>query len=108
MPCFGPDNWTSELRIEVPGFDAYQSASLSDITYADCKGILTDLVYGAEKKREWNGRWPIYHLEVKSTTGVCEEPFHMSARQLGIVSFRCINYKRLELELIVIYHGAST
>ncbi|KZP08811.1 hypothetical protein FIBSPDRAFT_900968 [Athelia psychrophila] len=84
LPGFGPDNWTSELRIGVPGFDAYQSTSLSDITYADDQGILTDFVYGAEKKHEWNGRWPTYHLEVKSTTGVCEEPFHMSARQLGI------------------------
>ncbi|KZP18490.1 hypothetical protein FIBSPDRAFT_1046178 [Athelia psychrophila] len=84
LPGFSADNWTSELRARVPGFDAYQSVSLSDITYADDQGILTALVYGVEKRREWSGRWPTYHLEVKSTTGVCEESFHMSARQLGI------------------------
>ena len=88
LPDFGPDNWTSELRSEIPGFNTYPPGSFGDFTYDDSKGALTELIYGAERKKAWNGLWPTYHLEVKaSLSGRAREPFHVSARQLEIVSF---------------------
>jgi hypothetical protein len=86
LPNFRPDNWTSELRGEVPGFESYPPGSLGDFTYHDNNGVLTALLYGKDRKEMWQDQWPIYYLEVKSTSGSAGEPFHMSKRQVEIVS----------------------
>lgn len=85
LPHFSSDNWTSELRGEVPGFEPYPAGSLADFTYRDTSGALTTLLFGKEKHEFWKNHWPTYYLEVKSTPGDIEEPFHMSRRQLQIV-----------------------
>jgi hypothetical protein len=82
---FGPDNWTSELRHFVPGFAPFQSRAFADFTYLDSQGQLTRNWFGPEKAAAWQGRWPRYHIEVKSTRGEEEEPFHMSPVQMATV-----------------------
>jgi len=82
---FGPDNWTSKLRNFVPGFTPFTGEAYADFTYLDRQGQLTRSWFGAEKAAEWHGRWPRYHIEVKSTGGEESEPFHMSRFQMATV-----------------------
>ena len=84
-PDFTEDNWTSELRGLVPGFSPYLGTSLADFRYADTSGVLTNLWFGTKQKKAWKDRWPTYHLEVKTTSGGVNEPFHMSSAQLQLV-----------------------
>ncbi len=96
---FGPDNWTSELRISVPGFTPFRGRACADFTYLDRQGQLTRRWFGAEKATEWHGRWPRYHIEVKSTRGEENEPFHMSGKQMSTVRVllsRSVEYRRLK------------
>jgi hypothetical protein len=81
---FGPNNWTSELRHCVPGFAPFRSTTTAyaDFTYDDTRGQLTRKWFGPEKATLWQGRWPRYHIEVKSTRGEESEPFHMSRVQM--------------------------
>ena len=85
-PGFGPDNWTSGLRGEVPGFAHYEGPSVADFIYPDTDGVLTALWYGGDVKDRWMGAWPTYHIEVKATSMSAGEPFHMSQAQLNTVS----------------------
>lgn len=100
-------NWTSELRGQVPGFSPYNGPSVADFCYADLKGILTNLWCGKELKQAWKlkGRWPTYHLEVKTTSGVANEPFHMSAAQLNTVR-TCI-HRHIVYQVTVVFVGAK-
>ncbi|KAH9928330.1 uncharacterized protein B0H18DRAFT_1000819 [Fomitopsis serialis] len=81
-PSFGPDNWTSELRGQVPGFTYYEGNPLADFRCPDDNGVLTGRWYGEEVKKRWEPEWPTYHVEVKSTSRSREEPFHMKRAQL--------------------------
>jgi hypothetical protein len=95
---FGPDNWTSELRTSIPGFTPFRGRACADFTYLDRQGQLTRRWFGAEKATEWHGRWPRYHIEVKSTRGEENEPFHMSGKQMSTVRVllsRSVEYRRL-------------
>jgi hypothetical protein len=95
---FGPDNWTSELRIFVPGFTPFRGRARADFTYLDRQGQLTRRWFGAEKATAWHDRWPRYHIEVKSTRGEENEPFHMSRNQMSTVRVllsRSVEYRRL-------------
>jgi len=83
---FGPDNWTSELRHFVPGFAPFRGHAYADFTYMDSQGQLTRTWLGPEKAAAWQGRWPKYHIEVKSTRGNESEPFHMSSIQMATAS----------------------
>jgi hypothetical protein len=92
---FGPNNWTSELRCRVPGFVPFHGNAYADFTYDDARGQLTREWFGPEKAALWQGRWPRYHIEVKSTRGVDEEPFHISRAQMitvrvGLCVFVCV------------------
>lgn len=84
-PDFTEANWTSELRGQLPGFPPYSGPSIADFCYADRKGILTNLWCGQEQKKAWKHCWPTFHVEVKTTSSVANEPFHMSAAQLNMV-----------------------
>jgi len=79
---FGPNNWTSELRHYIPGFAPFHGMAYADFTYDDTRGQLTREWFGPEKAAAWQGRWPRYHIEVKSTRGEENEPFHMSRVQM--------------------------
>ena len=82
---FGPDNWTSELRNCIPGFAPFRGQAYADFTYDDVRGQLTREWYGPEKAALLHGRWPRYHIEVKSTRGDVREHFHMSRFQMMTV-----------------------
>lgn len=84
---FGIQNWTSNLRSLISGFPSFNGDAPTDFTYADRTGALTGMWYGEDMKKAWHGRWPTYHMEVKSTTGAVGEPFHVSQRQLSAVRF---------------------
>ncbi|KAJ6590013.1 hypothetical protein DFH09DRAFT_1074494 [Mycena vulgaris] len=88
LPHFTEDNWTSELRGDVPGFSPYHFSSVADFRYPDADGILTRAIFGNDISEAWAGRWPEYHIEVKTTSGNEETPFHMSSRQLQLVCTR--------------------
>jgi hypothetical protein len=95
---FGPDNWTSELRNFIPGFTPFRGKAFADFTYLDRQGQLTRAWFGAEKATAWHGRWPRYHIEVKSTSREENEPFHMSREQMFTVRVllsRSVGYRRL-------------
>ena len=89
LPRFDAENWTSHRRGNVPGFVAYEGPSLADLTYEDKDGVLTEHLYGNERRVAWSGKWPTYHIEVKSTAGALNMPFRMSQEQLQTVSL-CI------------------
>ena len=100
---FGPDNWTSELRTAIPGFTPFRGRAYADFTYLDRHGQLTRLWFGAEKAAAWHGRWPRYHIEVKSTRGEESEPFHMSGKQMSTVRVllsRFVEYRRLNSPIL--------
>lgn len=83
LPGFGPEHWTSELRGFVEGFQPYEGHSDADFTYPDTQGTLTALWFGKDSER---AKWrPVYHIEVKSSSGDAVEPFHMSTSQLELV-----------------------
>ena len=82
---FGPDNWTSELRAQVPGFAPFRAQAYADFTYPDSYGQLTRTWFGPEKAAAWQGRWSRYYIEVKSSRGGVEEAFHMSRFQMATV-----------------------
>ncbi|KAJ7125259.1 hypothetical protein C8R44DRAFT_980460 [Mycena epipterygia] len=88
LPHFTIDNWTSELRGEIPGLPPYPppADSVADFRYSDTEGILTNILFGNATFNAWAERWPEYHIEVKSTSASEETPFHMSARQLRLAS----------------------
>ncbi|KAJ7503102.1 hypothetical protein B0H11DRAFT_1987795 [Mycena galericulata] len=88
LPDFTVDNWTSELRGAIPldDFLPYNVSSVADFQYSDAEGILTRAIFGEDVFKEWAGRWPEYHLEVKSTSNSKQTPFHMSSRQLDLAS----------------------
>ena len=103
MDDFGPENWTSELRTAIPGFTPFRGRAYADFTYLDRQGQLTRAWLGAEKAAAWHGRWPRYHIEVKSTRVGENEPFHMSRNQMSTVRVllpRFVEYRRLNSFLL--------
>ncbi|KAJ6491690.1 hypothetical protein C8R47DRAFT_976213, partial [Mycena vitilis] len=87
LPNFTVDNWTSELRGAVPGFPPYNSSSVADFRYLDSQGTLTSAAFGDTISQKWAGQWPLYHIEVKSTSDQEQTAaFHLSSRQLDLAS----------------------
>ncbi|KAL4248732.1 hypothetical protein ABKN59_007186 [Abortiporus biennis] len=86
LPGFNEDTWTNTLRGSIPGFQPFDDISRADITYDDVNGYLTEVIFGKDKKDQWDGFWPTYLLEVKTTVSSHDTPFHMSARQMQIAA----------------------
>ncbi len=59
----------------------------SDFTYHDTDGSLTRYFAqeGFQEAQEWLSSPPTYHIEVKSTTEDCNEPFFVSNNQMQMV-----------------------
>lgn len=57
-------------------------------TYSDSEGILTKLFVdkGYLDAALWLDRRPLYYIDVKSTTGPCDDAFSMSAFEYGTVN----------------------
>ena len=85
---FGPDNWTSELRGCAPGFTPFRGSAYANFLYDDTRGQLTYKWFGSEKATARHGRWPRYHIEVKTTHGEENEPFRMS--QVQMITVRAV------------------
>lgn len=92
-------HWTSKLR-KYAGLPDYPHAEITDLTFPDTSGHLSRLLFSWSR----NGsppRWlqiaaddhvgprPTYWMEVKTTTGACENPFFVSSHQYELVCFRC-------------------
>ncbi|KAL1870869.1 hypothetical protein Daus18300_004958 [Diaporthe australafricana] len=96
LPKFTEENWQSTIRHHVCVHPAYASMSswkkeeVSDITYEDTQGILTDLLIRKNylDRDKWAGKTPHYFIEVKTTTSACNAPFFMSKAQhkkIGVI-----------------------
>lgn len=86
LPGFDIHNWTSSRRGEIPGFEQFDGASVADFTYEDQAGEMTKYVFDDEQYAAWQGNWPTYHIEVKSTAGALKAPFIMRRSQIQQVS----------------------
>lgn len=71
---FDVRNWTSSRRGDIPGFEQFDGASVADFTYQDQAGEMTKYLFDDERHTAWQGNWPTYHIEVKSTAGAPETP----------------------------------
>ncbi|KAH8698523.1 hypothetical protein BGW36DRAFT_376264 [Talaromyces proteolyticus] len=93
LPGFSRSNWKSNLRKYVTIHDDYATLSpwrgveTADITYDDTESILTNFLVdkGYLNTSDWSGKRPRYFLEVKSTTGPCENAFYMSRSQYELM-----------------------
>ncbi len=101
FPDFDPErDWASGLRGWARLYDGYKDLSeytkheISDITYNDVNGAMTKWLVskGYERAERWLSAPPIYHLEVKTTTGECEDRFFMSNNQVKLVSLQAQFY----------------
>jgi hypothetical protein len=86
LPEFGPENWTSEFRGKFSGLEPYEGSSLADFKYSDRQGVLSTTLFDKETTATWEGKWPNYYIEVKSTSEGDGEIFHMSRSQIRHVS----------------------
>ncbi|KAH7317120.1 hypothetical protein B0I35DRAFT_434596 [Stachybotrys elegans] len=81
------ENWTSKLRIDAghPAFQMHERG-FSDFTFVDSDGQMSAFLQQAGMNTDggWS-RSTTYHLEVKTTTGACSEPFHVSQNQLSMM-----------------------
>lgn len=83
------ENWTSKLRVDAdqnyPPF-TQNEGGFTDFTYVDhswqMKTFLEGSAFGVDTA--WSNT-TTYHLEVKTTTGGCGEPFFVSQNQLDMV-----------------------
>ncbi|KAG4432653.1 hypothetical protein IFR05_011856 [Cadophora sp. M221] len=79
-------HWTSRNRNhEYPQSPfADSEKDYADFTYPDNDGELTKLLsnFLSLDVRKWSSNPPTYHLEVKSTSEGCNEPFYMSNNQM--------------------------
>ena len=59
----------------------------SDLIYNDTRGILTTYLINAGylNANVWGDAAPEYFIEVKTTTGDCNDRFYMSAKQYRMV-----------------------
>jgi hypothetical protein len=93
LPGFSHSNWESNIRKYVTihhdytTLDSWSGVETADITYYDSESILTNFLVdkGYLNGSEWSGKRPRYFLEVKSTTGPCENAFFMSGSQYELV-----------------------
>ena len=92
---FSLDNWQSKIRHyvsvhdEYSGIQPWRGSETSDFRYTDSSGTLTSMLIdkGYLRSNIWSGKRPEYYLEIKSTTGPCENPFYMSKYQYQTVCF---------------------
>lgn len=81
--------WKSTIRSLVSAHPKYANltpwngSETADIVYSDVEGELTEALVELQYLDDsvWTGARPDYYIEVKTTTGKCEEPFYMSDSQ---------------------------
>ncbi|KAF8854837.1 hypothetical protein BDZ45DRAFT_693078 [Acephala macrosclerotiorum] len=79
-------HWTSRNRNHVYPNSPFRGSEkkYADFTYPDTNGDLTKLLtkFFLRDVQTWSSNPPTYHLEVKSTSESCNEPFYMSNNQV--------------------------
>ncbi|KIM82107.1 hypothetical protein PILCRDRAFT_88871 [Piloderma croceum F 1598] len=86
LPNFGPENWTSQFRVVYPGLELeYMADGMATFQYSDSDGAMTSWLYDDETKEAWNGDWPTYYLNVKSTSGRVGKTFLMSVEEADLL-----------------------
>jgi hypothetical protein len=81
-------NWTSKLRSEAGHLPFIQKEKeFSDFTYYDTCEYMKEMLrlHDAETDLSSSSNTTIYHLEVKTTTGSCDEPCFVSQNQVDMV-----------------------
>lgn len=77
-------NWTSKLRSEAGyPFFTEDEKDFADFTYLDSSGHMKEVLQAANL--DLRGQWSsstTYHLEIKTTSENCDDPFFMSQNQL--------------------------
>ncbi|KAI9685067.1 MAG: hypothetical protein M1822_005459 [Bathelium mastoideum] len=82
--------WTSDIRtrFNFPAMDNFEG-DYADITIKEYDSVarFTDwlIAGGHSEATQWKGQDITYHVEVKTTTGQCNEPFSMSNNQVRLV-----------------------
>ncbi|THG99605.1 hypothetical protein EW026_g2765 [Hermanssonia centrifuga] len=102
LPGFDANNWTSNLRRHVRGFEPFNGSSLADFTYSDRFGVLTSILFGQECKDSWMNEWPTYHLEVKTTSGPFQVPFHINKHQMATAASMSIRDSTIPRDIYVL------
>ncbi|KAL5344927.1 hypothetical protein ACLOAV_009880 [Pseudogymnoascus australis] len=97
-------HWTSRNRNYLHPNSPFTDSEkdYADFTYSDTDGSLTELLvkFGFLHDVEtWLSNPPRYHLEVKSTSESCSEPFYMSNNQVGKVLSYSISFSNVENDL---------
>jgi hypothetical protein len=90
---FGRSNWQSNVRKHVRVHHDYANLAswdkneTSDITYMDSAGHLTDKLIekGYLARNTWQGKTPMYYIEVKSTVLANDARFYMKQSQCNRV-----------------------
>lgn len=86
---FNDDCWTSKMRSKrgLPAFTGSESC-YSDFTLRGMGKEFSEFLRdrGVPYSDRWADSNMTFHLEVKSTTGTCNEPFYMSYNQQNLVS----------------------
>jgi len=100
--CFTYENWTSGLR-DRAGFEAFEGNEdrCADFTFQDVKARMTEWLVkkGVEEARTWVSKPPVYHVEVKSTTGLIGEIIHLSEPQAQLV---CVFFTRIPFSVSIL------
>lgn len=92
LPGFSDKNWLSTICHYVKIHDDYANITPkfgnTTIIYNDSEGSLTKLFVdkGYLDASLWLDKRPLYHLDVKSTTGPCDDAFFMSGYQYRSVN----------------------
>ncbi|KAH7361082.1 hypothetical protein BKA65DRAFT_494597 [Rhexocercosporidium sp. MPI-PUGE-AT-0058] len=88
LPDFTRNNWPSTMRRYVrahpdyAGLEPWTGRETSDITYNDTEGKLVQkLIECGYLESAWSNVRGNFFIEVKTTTGPCQQPFFMSDRQ---------------------------
>ncbi|PVH80366.1 hypothetical protein DL98DRAFT_628772 [Cadophora sp. DSE1049] len=88
LPLFSRENWASTIRHEVTVHEKYRdmapwtSRETADITYDDDNGAFTSILVDKGYLEEyWRGSTPQYFIEIKTTTGDCNDRFFLSNSQ---------------------------
>ncbi|KAH6672240.1 hypothetical protein B0J14DRAFT_69385 [Halenospora varia] len=107
---FGRRNWKSSIRQEVAVHPSYSDLTrppgveIADIVYRDRNSILTELLIEKRYLEDvWTGARPKYLIEVKTTTGECNDRLFMSNTQYLRMQRMALSPGRTAAEIYVVF-----
>ncbi|KAL2862596.1 uncharacterized protein BJX67DRAFT_391165 [Aspergillus lucknowensis] len=112
LPGFDRTNWRSNIRKYVSVHPDYRDLTpwsgveTADLVYHDTSSVLTRILIrtGYLTRDRWHGINPSYYIEVKTTTGECDNAFFMSRSQYRRMQrMHLATYQRADPEIYVIF-----